>query len=265
MLDSYDRDINYLRISVTDKCNLRCVYCMPEEGVEVRRHEEFLSFEQIVEVVRVGATIGLKKIRLTGGEPLVKRGIVNLVEMIAGVTGVDHVAMTTNGVLLAGMAKDLKAAGLDSLNISLDTLDPKRYTEITRVGSIENVLAGIEAARTSGFKIKLNTVVMNETPHSEIELMRQFCRGKGIRLQLINHFSLSDEKLNSYSFDRPPKCEACNRIRLLADGNLKPCLHSDVEIPLDLQDIKCSLVKTIQAKPERGLVCENRCMYEIGG
>ncbi len=265
MLDSYDREISYLRISVTDKCNLRCVYCMPEEGVEVRRHEEFLSFEQIVEVVRVGATIGLKKIRLTGGEPLVKRGIVNLVEMIAGVTGVDHVAMTTNGVLLADMAKDLKAAGLDSLNISLDTLDPKRYKEITRVGSIEKVLAGIEAARASGFPIKLNKVVMNETPHSEIELMRQFCREKGIRLQLINHFSLSDEKLNSYNFDRPPKCGACNRIRLLADGHLKPCLHSDVEIPLDLHDIKGSLVKTIQAKPQRGLVCENRCMYEIGG
>jgi len=265
MQDSYNREINYLRISVTDKCNLRCVYCMPEDGIDVRSHEEFLSFEDIVDVVRAGVEIGIKKIRLTGGEPLVKRGIVELVRMISAVSGVDHLGMTTNGVLLAEMAADLREAGLDSLNISLDTLDPRRYTEITRIGEIGRVLAGIDAAIARKFPVKINMVVMNETPHEEIEAMRGFCREKGAKLQLINHFSLSDEKLNNYDFDRPPRCEECNRIRLLADGNFKPCLHSDFEIPLDKNDVTGTLIKTIAAKPERGLVCENRSMFEIGG
>lgn len=265
MLDLYNREITYLRISVTDKCNLRCTYCMPEEGVDLRHHTDFLSFEQITQVVRVGVGLGLTKIRLTGGEPLVKKGITDLVRMIAGVDGVRHVAMTTNGVLLQAMAAELKAAGLASVNISLDTLDPERYREITRVGSIEKALEGIEAARAQGFPIKLNMVVLDETTIDEIESMRRFCLQKKIRLQLINHFSLNEEKYNNYTFDRPPKCENCNRIRLLADGQLKPCLHSDLEIPLDLDDIEGSLRRTILSKPERGSVCENRLMYEIGG
>lgn len=161
MQDLYGREINYLRVSVTDKCNLRCVYCMPEEGVEVRSHSEFLSFEQIAEVVQAGAEIGIKKIRLTGGEPLVKRGILQLVEMIRRIKDIEHIGMTTNGTLLAKAAAGLKKAGLDSINISLDTLDPARYREITRVGSIERVLEGIEAARAEGFPVKINTVVMN--------------------------------------------------------------------------------------------------------
>ncbi|MBN1835386.1 MAG: radical SAM protein [Spirochaetales bacterium] len=265
MYDSYNREINYLRISVTDKCNLRCRYCMPAEGVPARSHEEFLSFEQIVQVVRVGVGLGLTKIRLTGGEPLVKRGIVELVRMIREVEGVRHLGMTTNGVLLAGYAAPLRSAGLDSVNISLDTLDPERYHHITRVGDIRRVLEGIEAAREAGFPIKINMVVLEDTEPQEIEEMRGFCAAKGLTLQLINHYALGEEKRNDYVFDRPPRCESCNKIRLLADGTLKPCLHSDDEIPLDLDNIEGSLKRTIAAKPERGGVCTNRPMVGIGG
>jgi len=265
VLDPYNREINYLRISVTDKCNLRCTYCMPEEGVTFREHDAFLSFEQIVEVVRAGVRLGLTKIRLTGGEPLVKRGIVDLVRMIIGVDGVQHVAMTTNGVLLKKMAADLKRAGLNSLNVSLDSLDPQRYRELTRGGTIEQVLEGIDAALAQDFPMKLNMVVLNETKDEDIERMRRFCEDKKITLQMINHFSLSEDKQNDYCFDRPPNCEQCNRIRLLADGQLKPCLHSDLEIPLDLNDIASSLKRAVAGKPERGSICVNRRMIEIGG
>jgi cyclic pyranopterin phosphate synthase len=265
MYDSYNRPIDYLRISVTDKCNLRCRYCMPEEGVPARRHEEFLRHEQIAEVVRAGVRLGLTKIRLTGGEPLVKRGIVDLAAMIRAVPGVRQLAMTTNGTLLSALAAPLRRAGLDSLNVSLDTLDAGRYREITRRGNLADVLAGLEAALREGFPLKINMVVLEDTTESEIERMRVFCRSKGLRLQLINHFALDRPKLDPYLFDRPPKCRNCNKIRLLADGQLKPCLHSDLEIPLDLADIEGSLRRTILAKPENGCVCTNRRMAQIGG
>jgi cyclic pyranopterin phosphate synthase len=265
MYDSYNRRIDYLRISVTDKCNLRCRYCMPEEGVPLRKHEEFLRHEQIVEVVRAAVGLGLTKIRLTGGEPLVKRGIVELVGMIRTVPGLRHLAMTTNGTLLAGLAAGLRKAGLDSLNVSLDTLDPERYRYLTRLGRIEQVLEGIEAAGREGFPVKINMVVLEDTAAEEIERLRGFCRERGLRLQLINHFDIASPKGEQYLFDRPPRCSSCNKIRLLADGQLKPCLHSDQEFPLDPADIAGSLRRTIEAKPENGRVCTNRLMSQIGG
>jgi len=265
MYDSYNRRIDYLRISVTDKCNLRCRYCLPEEGVPVRRHGEMLRHERIVEVVRAGVHLGLTKIRLTGGEPLVKRGIVELAAMIRCVPGVQHLAMTTNGTLLSALAAPLRRAGLDSLNVSLDTLDPQRYRYLTRWGELADALAGVEAALREGFPLKINMVVLEDTTALEIERMRAFCREKGARLQLINHFALDRTKRQDYRFDRPPKCADCNKIRLLADGQLKPCLHSDLEIPLDPADIEGSLRRTILAKPANGLVCTNRSMAQIGG
>jgi cyclic pyranopterin phosphate synthase len=238
---------------------------MPEEGVPSRRHEEFLSHERIAEVVRVGARLGLSKIRLTGGEPLVKRGIVDLVAMIRAVPGVSHLAMTTNGSLLPALAAPLRRAGLDSLNVSLDTLDAERYRWITRRGELSDVLAGLQAALREGFPLKINMVVLEDTGEAEIERMRAFCSSRGLRLQLINHFALDRPKHDPYLFDRPPKCRDCNKIRLLADGQLKPCLHSDLEIPLDPADIEGSLRRTILAKPENGCVCTNRSMAQIGG
>ncbi len=265
MQDGFSRIIDYLRVSVTDKCDLRCRYCMPEEGVALRRHEDFLSFEMLTEIIRVGVGLGITKVRLTGGEPLVRRGIVDLVRMLKTTARVDHLAMTTNGTRLAGLAGELRGAGLDSLNISLDTLDPQRYRRITRVGDIDRVLCGIEAARNAGFPIKLNMVMLEDTPAEEVEEMRRFCRERGLRMQMINHYSLGETKTDSYHYDRPPLCARCNRLRLMADGCLKPCLHSDIEIKVDPQDIHGSFLRAVGSKPERGLVCLNRQMFQIGG
>ncbi len=265
MIDRFKRRIDYLRISITDKCDLRCVYCMPEGGVPRRGHEEFLSFEEITKIVRTAVDLGITKVRLTGGEPLIKRGIVTLVKMLKTEGGVPYLAMTTNGTRLETLAAELREAGLDSVNISLDTLEADRYRKITRVGDIAKVLRGIEAARTASFPIKLNMVVLDDTTADEIENMRRFCRERGLQLQLINHYSLAETKKDSYSFERPPDCARCNRIRLMADGYLKPCLHSDLEIKLDLGDIKGSLLRAVDGKPERGAVCLGRGMVEIGG
>jgi len=265
MFDRFDRPITYLRISVTDKCNLRCRYCMPAEGVPPRKHEDFLSLEQIAEVARAAVGLGVRKIRLTGGEPLVKRGIVDLVRMLGGIDGLEHLAMTTNGTLLARHARPLKEAGLDSVNVSLDTLDPERYRALTRGGSIEDARAGIEAALGEGFPVKINMVVLEDTGEEEIGAMRAFCAERGARLQLINHFSLLNEKSDSYSFERPPSCGQCNRIRPMADGMLKPCLHSDAEVRLDFSRLEESLREAILSKPKRGAVCTIRTMSQIGG
>jgi cyclic pyranopterin phosphate synthase len=265
MFDPYDRLITYLRISVTDKCNLRCRYCMPPEGVPARRHEDFLTLEQMAKVARAAVGLGVTKIRLTGGEPLVKRGIVGLVRMIAAIPGLEHLAMTTNGTLLAPRAGDLAEAGLGSANVSLDTLDPDRYRELTRGGRIEDALDGIRAALAAGLPVKLNMVVMEDTDPAEIGRLREYADGIGANLQLINHYELYREKSDTYAFDRPPSCARCNRIRLTADGMLKPCLHSDREIPLDFSRLEESLRAAVNAKPLHGGACTNRSMPQIGG
>jgi GTP 3',8-cyclase len=265
MFDRFDRAITYLRISVTDKCNLRCTYCMPSEGVPARNHADFLSLEQMAEAARAAVGLGISKIRLTGGEPLVKRGIVDLVRMIASIEGLGHLAMTTNGTLLAAHARSLKQAGLDSVNVSLDTLDPERYRHLTRGGRIDDAQEGIRAAIEVGFPVKINMVVLGDTREEDIDRMRQYSARLGARLQLINHYELAHEKGEQYTFDRPPSCGSCNRIRLMADGMLKPCLHSDEEVPLDFSRLAESLREAILAKPPRGGACTNRAMTQIGG
>jgi len=265
MYDLYNREITYLRISVTDKCNLRCIYCMPAEGVPRKKHTDVLSLEAIAEIVKASAALGIRKVRLTGGEPLVKKGITDLMRMIKEVPGIQTLGMTTNGILITEFGKRLKEAGLDSMNISLDTLEPERYRKLTRLGDIRHVLAGIDEAIRLQFPVKINMVVLDDTSDGEVEDMMNFCRQRNIKLQLINHYFLEKEKLDNYTFDRPPDCRECNRIRLTADGFLKPCLHSNIEIPVDMDDITACLKAAILAKPERGQVCTNRSMVEIGG
>jgi cyclic pyranopterin phosphate synthase len=160
MKDKYNRTINYLRISVIDRCNLRCIYCMPENNLTWLNHEDILSFEEIVKTVKYAVQLGINKIRLTGGEPLVRRDIINLVKMIANIEGIKDFAMTTNGILLSQYAKALKGAGLHRVNISLDTLNAERFYKLTRGGNIQNVLDGIKAAqRAELLPIKLNCIV----------------------------------------------------------------------------------------------------------
>lgn len=161
MLDRYGRVINYLRISVTDRCNLRCCYCMPE-GVQDVGMKNILTFEEIWEIVRTGVSLGITHIRITGGEPLVRKGCVDLIRGIREIPGVETITMTTNGVLLGNYGKQLKEAGVDGVNISLDTLDPKEFYKITGKRELQEVLAGIRAAKTAGLPVKLNAVNRKE-------------------------------------------------------------------------------------------------------
>lgn len=170
MIDSFGRRINYLRISLTDRCNLRCKYCMPETGINKFPHEEMLKLEEIYKIVNAFVDLGIDKIRFTGGEPLVRNGITNLISKISELDRVKELTMTTNGTLLKKYAKDLKEAGLNRVNISLDTLNEEKYRDITRGGNLKDVLEGIEEAKKVGLTpIKINTVLIGGFNDDEIE------------------------------------------------------------------------------------------------
>lgn len=169
MKDSYGRNINYLRISVTDLCNLRCKYCMPEKGISKVTHEDILSVEEIEQIAKIFVNLGINKIRLTGGEPLVRKGILDIVDRIGKLDGIKDFSMTTNGILLKKYAKDLKSRGLKRVNISLDTLDEEKYAYITRGGRLKDVFEGIEVAKKEGLTpIKINTVLIGGFNEDEI-------------------------------------------------------------------------------------------------
>jgi cyclic pyranopterin phosphate synthase len=268
MYDSYNRRIDYLRVSVTDRCNLRCTYCMPEAGIPLKFHADILSYEQIVRVAAAAAALGIRKVRLTGGEPLVRRNIAFLVRKLKALPGIVEVALTTNGTLLAPRAVELKQAGLDRLNVSLDTLDAGRYRRITRNGDIGEVLAGIDAALAAGFvATKVNMVLIPGINDGDVAAMQAFCRAKGLELQRIHHYSLGDRRSaqGAMEAERPLACGACNRLRLTADGRLKPCLFSDREVAVDFNDIAASLERAVRAKPASGVACANRGNWQIGG
>ncbi len=265
MRDFFGRDIRYLRVSVTDRCNLRCVYCMPAEGVSLLRHDQVLSLERIAQVVRAAAELGFDKVRLTGGEPLARKGLPELVSMVAGTPGLRTLAMTTNGTLLAPLAAELRARGLDSVNVSLDTLDADRYREITRGGRLADALAGIEAALGAGLPVKLNVVVLADDGPDGIAAIRSYAASIGAAVQLIARYRLDAEKRDGGSYDRPPPCGLCNRLRLLPDGTLRPCLHGAFGVPVDFSDIRGSIEKAVAAKPARGGSCDDLAVGQIGG
>lgn len=170
MKDSFNRDITYLRLSVTEFCNLRCRYCMPADGICPRRHEDMLTEEEMISAVSAAASLGIRKVRITGGEPLVKKNILSICRNIAQIPGIREVCLTTNGTLLSDFAVPLQEAGVSRLNISLDTLDPKKYASMTRTGSLDDALFGIEAALAAGFrKVKINTVLIGGFNDDEIE------------------------------------------------------------------------------------------------
>ena len=170
MKDTFNREIRYLRLSITELCNLRCRYCMPADGIEKKEHSEMLTEDEMVMAVEACASLGVNKLRITGGEPLVKKNVVSICERTAAVPGIKEVCITTNGVLLPKLAGDLKAAGVKRLNISLDTLDPEKYEYITRIGKLDDALKGIETAFDAGFeKIKINSVLIGGFNDDEIE------------------------------------------------------------------------------------------------
>lgn len=321
--DSFQRPINYLRISITDRCNLRCVYCMPSGGIKLMSHDDILTYEEIYTIARAAAELGISKIRITGGEPLVRIRLPELIQMLAGIDTIDDISLTTNGTLLAGYAVELKQAGLRRVNISLDTLKPDKFKRVTRGGyDLSDVLRGIDTAQSVGLNpVKLNMVVMAGTNDDElldfgaktisdgwhvrfIEFM-PVIGGDTIRFVPVSDMRKRLEqlgKLEPYLPDvgnGPAKyfrfphargtigfitpvsehfCICCNRLRLTADGKLRPCLLSDDEIDLkqplrsgiSLSGLKQLIEETVARKPKHhhlaeGYVPGGRPFSQVGG
>lgn len=186
MRDSHGRNINYLRVSVTDRCNLRCIYCMPEQGIKSLSHKDILHFEDTLKIVKAATTLGINKIRYTGGEPLVMKDIDKLIYETSKLPGIDDISMTTNGILLADMAEDLKKAGLKRVNISLDTLDSEKFKRITRIGDLDKVLKSIDKCLTIGLEpVKINTVLMRGFNDTEFEDFLNLTREMPVEIRFI--------------------------------------------------------------------------------
>lgn len=266
MEDRFNRKINYLRISVTDRCNLRCVYCMPEEGVKLLRHEDILSFDEITEVVKTAVELGIDKIRLTGGEPLVRKGIVTLVEKISQIEGVRDFGLTTNGILLEEFAFPLKKGGLHRLNISLDTMDPAEFAYITRGGDINAVFKGIETAVRAGFNnIKLNTVIDLSPDEENARGVSEFAKKNGFKIRFIRKMDLEKGTFWGVIGGDGGKCSICNRLRISSDGTVTPCLFSDQGFNIRKIGIKEAFIQAIHSKPEKGVMSRTHKFYNIGG
>ncbi|KAA8751476.1 GTP 3',8-cyclase MoaA [Paenibacillus sp. UASWS1643] len=303
LMDPFGRIHDYLRISVTDRCNLRCVYCMPEEGMQFEPTERILSYEEITSIVKALAPLGIRKLRLTGGEPLVRKGLDQLIAMLSAIPGIEDIALTTNGIYLAAYADLLKAAGLNRVNISLDSLKPERFASITRGGKVQRVLDGIKASQQAGFHpIKLNVVLMKGVNDDEVEDFLRMTLDDRIDIRFIEYMPIGDsgdgwrsgylpleqvletcgaswnyEKSCGEVYGNGPAdsyrivgaagtfglihpvsshfCGNCNRLRLTADGNIKPCLYWSDEFnvrPLvgDDKAVQDLFYKALGAKPE---------------
>ncbi len=322
--DSFQRPINYLRISVTDRCNLRCIYCMPTSGIQLISHSDIISYEEIYTIVRAAAELGINKIRLTGGEPLARLGLPGLVQMLAGIDAIDDISMTTNGVLLGRYAAELKQAGLQRVNVSLDTLKPDRFEFITRSNKLSDVLEGIEVARSVGLNpVKINVVVLAGINDDEIPDFAAKTITDGWHVRFIEHMPVAGggviaspainasdmmKRLDSLGelepclpsigngparYFRFPQakgtvgfitpisehfCFSCNRLRLTADGKLRPCLLADDEIDLkqplrsgiSSEALKKLIEEAVARKPlhhhlAEGYVPKDRPMTQVGG
>ncbi len=315
MNDTLGRKITYLRLSVTDLCDLRCIYCMPEHGVPKRAHSEICSLEELCDMAAAAVSLGVRKVRITGGEPLVRRGVVSLCQMLHALPGLEELCLTTNGVRLPELAAPLREAGVDRLNISLDTLRPERYRSITRIGELSSVLRGLDAAEAAGFShTKLNCVLMGGVNDDEIEDFVRLTQARPLSVRFIELMPMGAcAKWEKARFlpagavlDRVPElepagtdgvsrlyripgaagtvgliepmshafCAECSRIRITADGKLKPCLHADTEIALrglHGEALLDAIRQGIARKPERHALTRGgeshagRCMSEIGG
>jgi GTP 3',8-cyclase len=306
--DTYDRTIDYIRISVTDRCNLRCLYCMPPGGLKPLEHRDILRYEEIVRVLRLAVQAGVRRVRITGGEPLVRKKISHLVKMIRGIEGIDELSMTTNGILLAHYAGELAEAGLNRVNVSLDSLKADRYREITRGGDIDAVFRGLEKAEKAGLSpIKINMVpirglnddelsdfakmtltapyqvrfiefmpfvsedLWNKEKFIPVEEMKSFVEQIGhltpfkMRKSGPARYFRLDGAAGVIGFISPISnhfCKECNRLRLTADGKLRPCLFSETEIDLKPAlrnngpdaEIKRLIALSIAAKPAGHLI-----------
>lgn len=266
MLDRFNRNINYLRISVTDRCNLRCTYCMPEDGVTMLSHTEILNFDEIVDFVEVAVSFGINKIRITGGEPLVRRGIVDLVRMIAKIDGIDDLSMTTNAILMKQFAQPLWEAGLHRINISLDTIDTEKFKSITRGGNINDVFDGLAEAKRVGFNpIKINCVIEKSSSEPDALAVKEYAKAQGFEVRFIPMMKLDKGIFGQVEGGEGGNCAACNRLRLTANGQVKPCLFSDLGYSVRELGAKAAIEMAIGLKPESGTSNQNGKFYNIGG
>lgn len=266
MLDKFDRTINYLRISVTDRCNLRCIYCMPEEGIKLIDHSSVLTFEEIVEFTKVAVEMGISKVRITGGEPLVRKGIVSLVNMLSRINGIKDLSMTTNGLLLEKYAVQLKEAGLNRVNISLDTIDEQKFKELTRGGNVNDVIKGIDAAKQAGLQpIKINCVVKKSINEQEALEVKKYCDKNDLQARFIYKMDIEKGEFGVVHGGSGGDCANCNRLRLTSDGYLKPCLFSDISINIRKLDYKEAMKIAIEQKPACGNLSSTHKFYNIGG
>lgn len=270
MKDQYGRQINYMRVSVTDRCNLRCIYCMPEEGIKQVSHQDILTYDEIVQIVNAAAAVGITRIKLTGGEPLVRKNLAGLVEALRAVPGIEEVTVTTNGILLKEQIGKLARAGISAVNISVDSLDPDMYASIARKDALAAVLEGMEAAVSCpGLKVKINCVPLKGLNEEEWVRLAQIARERPIDVRFIEmmpmglgrdfqgssqkevlerlretfgpeqyldgnfgngpatyvHFNGFAGKIGFISALSHKFCSECNRIRMTAEGFLKPCLQ----------------------------------------
>jgi cyclic pyranopterin phosphate synthase len=239
---------------------------MPAEGIEMLSHEDILSFDEIVEVTRVAVSMGVDKVRITGGEPLVRKGIVDLVELISAIDGINDLAMTTNGVLLNRFAQPLAEAGLNRVNISLDTMDSKKYRDITRLGNIEDVLRGIEAAKLAGVApIKINCVIKKSSEEPDARAVKKFATENDLQVRFIPEMNLEEGSFGKVIGGEGGNCKNCNRLRLTATGKVKPCLFSDIEFDVRELGPEAAINLALGNKPKSGTVNSVNQFHNIGG
>jgi cyclic pyranopterin phosphate synthase len=239
---------------------------MPAEGIRLISHDDIIRFEEIVEVVKESVRLGIEKIRITGGEPLVRKGVEDLVGMISTIPGISDFGMTTNGILLEQFAGKLKKAGLHRVNISLDTIDPDRYREITRGGDISSVFRGIEAATAAGLTpVKINCVVNESSSESDAREVLYFCRKNQLEVRFIRRMNLESGCFTTVEGGDGGNCMKCSRLRLTADGKIKPCLFNDLEFDIRKLGIRKAILQAINHKPEKGTVNSVNFFHNIGG
>ncbi|MCX8052628.1 MAG: radical SAM protein [Armatimonadetes bacterium] len=283
MTDRFGREITRLRVSVTDTCNLNCVYCTPFNSSDGRRYDvpdhssdisnyywppnrEALSYEKIAEVVRAAVSMGVRKVRLTGGEPLVRPNLHVLVQMIAEIDGIEDLSLSTNGTQLADYAESLAKAGLCRVNVSLDSIDPDRYRAITRGGDISRVIAGIEAAKRAGLSpIKLNCVVEHSSDEPDAIGVARFAEENNLEVRFIPRMDFHLGRFGVVEGGTGGDCKLCDKLRLTSDGQVRPCLFSDLSFNIRELGVVKALEQAILSKPERGSACSQNWIRITGG
>jgi len=239
---------------------------MPVEGIRLIGHDQVLRYEEIVEVVKEAVRLGIDKIRITGGEPLVRKGVEELIRMIAAIPGVRDLGLTTNGILLERYASVLKIAGLHRVNVSVDTMNPNRFRVLTRGGEIAPVFNGIEAAIKAGLTpVKINCVVDHSSAEPDAQEVKAFCAQKGLETRFIHRMDLENGCFTQVEGGEGGDCSRCSRLRLTADGKIKPCLFDDLEFDIRKLGIREAMLKAIHLKPEKGSTNRINSFHNIGG